>query len=149
MFSALPHQWRNSSAKLRQKNQEPKTLFKLLTFFCFCTAPRLGLPGLTSRKRVQSYALVSNLPNFSVRKYAIKHIFNIRSQIIHPANSPPQAHNTLICRSIGHKNPPIPPKHRPRGKKNAARPRPSEKNTPPSKKTPTPPNSPALPFNFP
>ncbi|WP_289742381.1 hypothetical protein, partial [uncultured Duncaniella sp.] len=81
--------------KVTAKNQEPKTLFKLLTFFCFCTAPRSGLPGLASRKRVQSYALVPNLPNFSARKYAIKHIFNIRSQITHPANCPPQAHNTL------------------------------------------------------
>ena len=103
MFSALPHQWRNSSAKLRRKNQEPKTLFKLLTFFCFCAAPRSGLPGLASRKRVQSYALIPNPPNFLARKYAIKHIFNIRLQIAHRTKSPPQAPNTLISRNINHK----------------------------------------------
>ena len=103
MFSALPHQWRNSSAKLRQKNQEPKTLFKLLTFFCFCAAPRSGLPGLASRKRVQSYTLIPNPPNFLARKYAIKHIFNIRLQITDHTESPPQAPNTLISRNINHK----------------------------------------------
>ena len=149
MFSALPHQWRNSSAKLRRKNQEPKTLFKLLTFFCFCAAPRSGLPGLASRKRVQSYALIPNPPNFLARKYAIKHIFNIRLQIVHRTESPPQAPNTLISRNINHKT------RQPR--QNAA---PAAKNTahpspPPKKKsatfekTPAAPKLPAQPFNIP
>ncbi len=155
MFSALPHQWRNSSAKLRRKNQEPKTLFKLLTFFCFCAAPRSGLPGLASRKRVQSYALIPNPPNFLARKYAIKHIFNIRLQIVHRTKSPPQAPNTLISRNINHKTrqprqnaAPAAKKHRtpiiPSEKKSAT----PKKNPPPRKKLRPPRHSPPNPLTF-
>ena len=149
MFSALPHQWRNSSAKLRRKNQEPKTLFKLLTFFCFCAAPRSGLPGLASRKRVQSYALIPNPPNFLARKYAIKHIFNIRLQIAHRTKSPPQAPNTLISRNINHKTRQPRQNAAPAAKKHRAPIAPSEKkNPPPSKKLPPPRNSPPHPLTL-
>ncbi len=148
MFSALPHQWRNSSAKLRRKNQEPKTLFKLLTFFCFCAAPRSGLPGLASRKRVQSYALIPNPPNFSARKYAIKHIFNIRLQIVHRTKSPPQAPNTLISRNINHKTS-QPRQNAAPAAKNTAHPSPPpKKNPPPRKKLRPPRNSPPNPLTF-
>lgn len=149
MFSALPHQWRNSSAKLRRKNQEPKTLFKLLTFFCFCAAPRSGLPGLASRKRVQSYALIPNPPNFLARKYAIKHIFNIRLQITHPASSPPHTDKALIYRSIYHKTRQSRQNYA-RAAKNTGPPSPPPKKIRhPRKKLPHPPNSPAPPFNTP
>lgn len=149
MFSALPHQWRNSSAKLRRKNQEPKTLFKLLTFFCFCAAPRSGLPGLASRKRVQSYALVPNPPNFSARKYAIKHIFNIRLQLTHHTESPPQAPNALISRNINRKTRQSRQNAAPRQKNTAHPSLPSEKKSATLEKTPAAPALPSPPFNIP
>ncbi len=132
-----------------EKNQEPKTLFKLLTFFCFCAAPRSGLPGLASRKRVQSYALIPNPPNFSARKYAIKHIFNIRLQIVHRTESPPQAPNTLISRNINHKTRQPRQNAAPAAKKHRTPIIPSEKKSATPKKTPAAPTLPAQPFNIP